>query len=82
MKEAQEPHESQQPKPGMAHIIRDEQGNVVDIIENEEEEQVVTPWGAELNQNENREPSNIMLPPVLSKEKSIAVEGSLLLTRT
>ena len=77
MKEAQEApaQEQHKPKPGMARIIRDEQGKVVDIIENEKEEEPVTPWGAELNQDEKREPSNVMLPPVLNNEKGVAVEG-------
>lgn len=76
MKEAQNAPASDTPKPGMARIIRDEQGNVVDIVEHEEEEEQVTPWGAELNQDEKREPSNTMLPPVLNREKSAAVEGA------
>ncbi|WFD35749.1 Nucleolar protein 16 [Malassezia cuniculi] len=63
-----------QPKPGMARIIRDEDGNVVDVIEHVAEEETLTPWGAELNKDESRAPSRVMLPPVLNKEKGNTVE--------
>lgn len=87
MKEAQiekeaEIRDTDIPQRGMARIVRDDQGNIVDIVEHEEEEATITPWGAELNKDEEREPSRVMLPPVLNKkDKSTAVKGALYLTQ-
>ena len=87
MKEAQiekeaEIRDTDTPQRGMARIVRDDQGNIVDIVEHEEEEANITPWGVELNKDEEREPSRVMLPPVLNKKgDSTAVKGVLYLTQ-
>lgn len=87
MKEAQiekeaEIRDTDTPHRGMARIVRDDQGNIVDIVEHEEEETNITPWGAELNKDEEREPSRVMLPPVLNKKgENTAVKGLLYLTQ-
>lgn len=71
--------ENSRPRKGMARVIRDEKGRVVDIVEYEEEAEEAdtkTPWGDTLNQDED-EPANLtMLPPRLHEGKEGAtVQG-------
>lgn len=59
------------PRRGMARVVRDENGKVVDIIEYEEEVET-TPWGAALNEDEDDSappPTDVaMMPPRLNED--------------
>ncbi|KAL4402271.1 Nucleolar protein 16 [Malassezia pachydermatis] len=72
--------ENSRPRKGMARVIRDEKGRVVDIVEYEEEAEEAdtkTPWGDTLNQDED-EPANLtMLPPRLHEGKEGATVQAL-----
>ncbi|KAN0066384.1 Nucleolar protein 16 [Thecaphora frezii] len=60
---AQASSQSDKPKKGMARIVRDADGNVVDIIEADQEEES-TPWGKPLKDVvESDEPVDNWMPP-------------------
>lgn len=57
------------PKKGMARVIRDEDGKVVDIVEYEsEDDELMTPWGKELN-HESESPDLKLIVPRLNEGK-------------
>lgn len=66
-----------QPRKGMARIIRDEQGKVVKVIENTEEEEDTTPWGRRFDTDEKRDPNPPMLPPRLHEGHDTAAVEQL-----
>ena len=63
----------------MARVIRDENGKVVDLIEYDEEDHVdTTPWGKQLNADEEEpvDQDQALLPPRLNEGRDTAtVQG-------
>lgn len=66
---------SKQPRKGMARIVRDENGEVVDIVEGDEEHTETTPWGAVLNDDEDEPADLTMFPPKLHEEEGETVRA-------
>ncbi|KAI3622883.1 VPS15 [Malassezia furfur] len=66
---------SKQPRKGMARIVRDENGEVVDIVEGDEEHTETTPWGAVLNDDEDEPTDLTMFPPKLHEEEGETVRA-------
>ncbi|WFD45349.1 non-specific serine/threonine protein kinase [Malassezia psittaci] len=66
---------SEKPRKGMAQIIRDKDGNVIDVVEDESDAQPTTPWGNVLNMDEDQctDPSN--LPPRLHQNDTQTVQA-------
>lgn len=63
--------EAPRPRKGMARVIRDDDGHVVDIVEYEDDEddESATPWGKQLNRDETAPAHLVMLPPRLNEGK-------------
>lgn len=66
---------SNKPRKGMARIVRDEKGEVVDIDEGEDEGEEVTPWGAVLNKDEEAPPDLSMFPPRINEQDGETVRA-------
>ncbi|WFD06169.1 non-specific serine/threonine protein kinase [Malassezia vespertilionis] len=67
-----QPAEAPPKKQGMARVVRDEDGNVVDLIEYEEEdENTLTPWGEKLNVGDDA-PRDAQLVPRLHPDEEDA----------
>ncbi|WFD38932.1 Nucleolar protein 16 [Malassezia japonica] len=61
---------------GMARIVRNEQGEVVDIIEEDgEKDEDATPWGSAMNADEDEPANLVMLPPRLHAKDGESVEA-------
>lgn len=65
--ENEAPSAENKPRKGMARVIRDENGKVVDILEYESEEESTTPWGKELNKDDNEPGELHLLVPRLNE---------------
>lgn len=62
---------------GMARIVRNEQGEVVDVIEEDgEQDEDATPWGSAMNADEDEPANLVMLPPRLHTKDGESVEGT------
>ncbi|WFD30618.1 Nucleolar protein 16 [Malassezia sp. CBS 17886] len=66
------------PRKGMARIVRDAEGNVVDVLEADADEgDEETPWGPVLNDENERDEDPPMLPPRLHGEREGEVVQTL-----
>ncbi|WFD01244.1 non-specific serine/threonine protein kinase [Malassezia yamatoensis] len=69
----QEPLEK--PRKGMAQIIRDEDGNVIDVVEDESDTHPTTPWGDVLNMDEEQSTDASKLPPRLHQNDTQTIQA-------
>jgi len=65
------------PKQGMARVIRDEEGKVVDIVEYEGEDDgaIPTPWGKELNRESETPDLKLLVPRLNEGNEGETVKG-------
>lgn len=65
-------------KKGMARVIRDENGKVVDIVEyeSEEDESKTTPWGEQLNQDDEVADLRLLVPRLNEGQEGETVKGT------
>lgn len=69
------------PKKGMARVIRDEDGKVVDIVEYEsEDDELMTPWGKELNHESESPDLKLIVPRLNEGKEGETVKGMQFLT--
>lgn len=77
MKRAEPQAAAPKARKGMARIVRNEQGEVVDIIEEDgEKDEDATPWGSAMNADEDEPANLVMLPPRLHAKDGESVEGT------
>lgn len=65
---------AEKPRKGMARIVRDEQGAVVDVVEGHEDGVETTPWGPVLNADEQAPADLSMFPPKIHEQDGDAVQ--------
>ena len=69
----------------MARVIRDESGQIVDLIEYSEDDHVETPWGKQLNAEEEEplDQAASLMPPRLNEGRDTdTVQGMSSLTHS